>query len=667
MWRRLLHVLKIRGFDEGANLLNILCGERVWNLPKWLCLILGVLVLGCLPSDPVQESEKQIDSEVRPEGMGKKTSAPLIIDPAILENRRFGESPMLAERVRKGELPPVSERLPDNPLVVVPMEEIGRYGGTINRALTGDIVQTPGVSKTLNENLMGYERPLPKSILYNLAESHVFQDGGKTAVFKIRKGIKWSDGVPFTVDDILFWYHDMTVNSDARSNPLFPSSWLVEGKLIEMEKVDDYTLRCRSHKPLGRILDILCSDWIAFPKHILADSHPKYNPAADYESLRDSTTTAQMLFNPRFPRISAWMPVEWTRGRRLVYERNPYYFKVDSAGNQLPYADRLVFNIIQDIQVILLKFMNGEIDLLGRYAQISMFPTLKAEERNGKFKIRLGTPVPVSQFRINWDAPRPELRRAFRDKRVRMALSYAMNREEIREILYHGLLEPASHSFGPSSRYYSKEATQRYAQYDPEKARRLLDEAGLVDSDGDGIRELDDGSPFVFTVDVIPGMGVDVCQLVADYWRAVGIDANLNIALRDIVFPKWSNGEFEIFWWWSWSDDSIAKREQWGIVGPNQPVWHRNAATEGPDWLHEATRLIEEVGTTVDTAVVRKNMIRIRDLHAEHMPLLIPGFAYHVWGASTRLGNVPAESTTADGYRGWSRPIFHEQLYIRSQ
>ena len=335
--------------------------------------------------------------------------------------------------------------------------------------------------------------------------------------------------MPFTVDDILFWYYDMTVNSDARSNPLFPSSWLVEGKPIEMEKVDDHTLRFRSHKPLGRILDILCSDWIAFPKHILADSHPQYNPAADYESLRDSTTTAQMLFNPRFPRISAWAPVEWTRGQRLVYERNPYYFKVDSAGNQLPYADRLVFNVIQDIQVILLKFMNGEIDLLGRYAQISMFPTLKAEERNGKFKIRLGTPVPVSQFRINWDAPRPELRRAFRDKRVRVALSYAMNREEIGEILYHGLLEPASHSFGPSSRYYSKEAAQKYAQYDPEKARRLLDEAGLVDSDGDGIRELDNGSPFVFTVDVIPGMGVDVCQLVADYWRAVGIAANLNI------------------------------------------------------------------------------------------------------------------------------------------
>ncbi len=629
---------------------------------SFLCLFVFCF-LGCLAPDPIYESLGTADTETQVKHQG--TSAPLTLDASILKARTFGEAPMLAEKVKRGELSPVSERLPDNPLVIVPLDEIGQYGGTIKRALTGDIVQTPGVSKTLNENLMGYERPLPNRILYNLAESHEFQENGKIAIFKIRKGIKWSDGVPFTVDDILFWYEDMTLNDDARSSPLFPDAWLVEGKPIHMEKVDDYTLRFRSHKPLGRILDILCSDWIALPKHVYASYHPKYNSRATYEALRDSTTTAQILFKPHVPRLSAWVPVEWIRGQRLIYERNPYYFKVDSAGNQLPYADRLVFNVIQDPQVILLRFMNGELDLLGRYAQINMFSTLKAEERNGKFKIRLGTPVPVSTFRINWDAPRVELRKAFRDKRVRVALSLAMNREEVSQILYHGLLEPAGHSFGPSSRYYSAEAAQKHAQYDPEKARRLLDEAGYVDANGDGVRELGDGEPFRITIDVIPGMGVDVCQLVGDYWRNVGIDVNLNIALRDILFPRWNSGEFEIFWWWGWSDDAVVNRGDWGITGPNQPGWHRNAEKEGPEWLFEATRLLEEVGTTVDTVKVRENMTRIRDIYAESVALIIPGFAYHVWGASTRLGNVPEESTTADGYRGWSRPVFHEQLYIK--
>lgn len=629
-------------------------------------LVMSLCVWGCLAPDPVLESLGQADSKLEKEYTAQVTSAPLVLDASVLKNRTFGEAPLFAEKVKRGDLPPVSERLPDNPLVVVPLDEIGQYGGTINRALTGDIVQTPGVSKTLGENLMGYERPLPKSILYNLAESHEFLDGGKVALFKIRKGIKWSDGVPFTVDDILFWYLDMTVNDDARSNPLFPSAWLVEGKSIEMEKVDDYTLRFRSHKPLGRIFTVLSTDMIAYPKHVYAQYHPKYNPKATYQALRDSTTRAQTLFKPGIPSLSAWVPVEWTRGQRLVYERNPYYFKVDSAGNQLPYADRLVFNVIQDPQVILLRFINGELDLLGRYAQINMFSTLKTEERHGKFKIRLGTPVPVSTFRLNWDTPRVALRQAFRDKRVRVALSHAINREELSQILYHGLLEPASHSFGPASLYYDQKASQTYAQYAPEKSRKLLDEAGYVDGDGDGIRELQDGSPFVVTIDVIPSMGVDICQLVSDHWRAVGVDVHLNIALRDILFPKWSSGTFEVFWWWGWSSDPVVNRQDWGIMGPNQPVWHRNADKEGPEWLLEATRLLDEVGTTVDTAKVRANMDRVRDLHAENTPLIIPGFAYHVWGASTRLGNVPEESTTADGYRGWSRPIYHEQLYIKA-
>ena len=128
------------------------------------------------------------------------------LDPAILAQRAFKEAPMLAERVGRGELPPVSERLPENPLVVVPLKEIGQYGGTLRRALTGDVVQQVGINKTLSDNLMGHERPLANSIQLNLAESYRFLDADKTAIFKIRKGVKWSDGVPFTVDDILFYY-----------------------------------------------------------------------------------------------------------------------------------------------------------------------------------------------------------------------------------------------------------------------------------------------------------------------------------------------------------------------------------------------------------------------------------------------------------------------------
>jgi len=317
--------------------------------------------------------------------------------------------------------------------VVVPLDTIGVYGGTLRRALTGDIVQTAGVNKTLSENLMGLERPLPNSIELNLAEHYAFEDEGRVAIFRIRKGIKWSDGHPFTVDDILFWYHDMEMNDDARDAPLPSSVWLVDGQPIGMEKVDDHTLKVFSSLPLGRVLNAFCLDNVAYAKHVFSQYHPKYNKEATYEAFRDSTTSAQLIMKPGVPRLSAWVPVEWVRGQRIVYARNPYYWKVDSAGNQLPYADRLVFNVIQDPQVILLKFVNGEIDLFGRYAQIDMFPTLQSEERKGKFHLRITGPERGPAFYLNWDTPKPALREAFRNLQVRKVLSYAVNREEINQ------------------------------------------------------------------------------------------------------------------------------------------------------------------------------------------------------------------------------------------
>lgn len=636
-------------------------------LPRVLarCLILlpvCSVLFSCLPSDP---RSVDVSTSVEQQLVNQVSSAPKALDPDVLLRRDFHEAPMLASRVSQGALPPVGARLPENPLVIVPLDEIGQYGGEIRRALTGDIVQTPGVSKTLGENLMGYERPLPKRLLYNLAESHTYQDSGRAAVFKIRAGTRWSDGVPFTVDDILFWYQDMTLDSDARWNVALPSALLVDGEPLVAEKVDDHSIRFRGRKPLGRILQTMASDLVAMPKHYFSKYHPRYNPITTYEACRDSVSRAMVLYRPGTPVLSAWMPVEWSRGQRLVFERNPYYWKVDSAGNQLPYADRLIFNIIQDQQVILLKFVNGELDLLGRYSQTDMYPTLKAEERKGKITIRLGTPAPKSQFRLNWDAPRKVLRDAIRDRRVRLALSFALNRQEISEIVFHSLLEPASHSFGPASDFYSKEAGQKYAIYDPERSADLLDEAGYRDSDGDGVREFLDGTPFSVTMDVTPGIGVDVCQLAIDYWRDIGIRVHMNVALRDIIFPKWDNGEFEFFWWGGWSDDPVARPNDWGIIGDFNPTWHRNAATEGPNWLREATDLILETHNTLDQSKLSENMARVRDLHAENVPLLITGFAYHVWGSNNRLGNVPIHGMTSDGHRGWSRPVFHEQLYVK--
>jgi peptide/nickel transport system substrate-binding protein len=639
-------------------------------LPTILLLILTLVLFGCLASDPDLKPFSETEKEEKITQREIKTSAPLKIDPAILANRTFNEPPMLAAKVKAGELPPVSERLPENPLVVFPLEKIGTYGGTIRRALTSDIAQTQGPVKAFNDNLMGYERPYPpKSIQLNMADSFELSDDGKTAIVRIRKGVKWSDGVPLKVDDILFWYYDMAFNDSARSTPPIPPPyWQVDGKPIKLEKIDDQTLKISSPKPLGRVRRALSHEDIAYPKHILARHHPKYNPDANYKDFRDLTTSAQLVMRPGLPRLSAWVPVEWVPGQRIVYERNPYYWKIDSEGNQLPYADRYTFEIIQDPKVLLLNFINNELDLFGRYFQMDMYPTLRSEEQKGRFNLRISGPISGPTFYLNWDAPNPTLREAFRNKNVRVALSHAINREEIKEIVYYGLFIPSGYSFGPPNPYYSKEAHMKYSAYDPEKSRALLEEAGYRDTNGDGFREFKDGTRFEMNINVTSTqkIGVDVCELVSEHWGAIGIKANLNPMLRELISARWLSGDFDIHHWLqAGHTDPLGQMFMWVISSPNTPYWHRNALREGPDWLHEATRHVERVLTTVDPAKVREYMTGLRDLHTDNIPVIVAGSTYFVWGAHTRLGNVPWTSTHAYVYRGWGRSLYNEQIYIK--
>jgi len=634
-----------------------------------LFLFCGLFLYGCIKSDPPENSDRPKASASAPREYRQLTRAPLEIDPTILATRSFGEAPMLAKLVARGELPPVSERLPENPLVVVPVEEIGTYGGTIRRALTDDTVQETEITKTLNENLLGYERPVARSIQLNLAESYQFFEDGKTAVFRIRKGIRWSDGIPFTVDDILFWYYDMVFDKNAMTEPFPPSEWLADGKPIKLEKVDDLTLKITSPKPLGRVLNSLCHDDLAQPKHIWAKYHPRYNAQATYDDFkkRTSVTVGKLVMEPGVPRLSAWVPVEWVRGQKVVYERNPYYWKVDSAGNQLPYADRLLFSIVPESQMILLKFTNGEIDLFGENFKAEMVAAAKAEEKRGRFQLRQSGPVRGPTLYLNWDSRSPALQRAFREKNVRIALSHAISREEIGRIAYNGLLVPSGYSFGPGSPYYSAEAARKYSSYDPQKSRVLLDASGYIDSDGDGTRELKDGSPFEVIIDVINNSGLlDICELVADHWKEIGIRVHLNPGKEEIIFPRRLNGEFDIFATLQrGAADPLDAPHHWVIWSPNQPFWHRNASKESPKWLREATAQMKRAFFSVDPKVRREAMVQVRDLHTENIPAIVIGFAYKFWGAHTRLGNVPVESSVENNFRGWPRPIFHEQIFIK--
>ncbi|MBS10308.1 MAG: hypothetical protein CME19_01730 [Gemmatimonadetes bacterium] len=630
-----------------------------------LRIILCLGLAACLPSDPGHGPAESAPKQNDDPAIVFTNTSPETLLADVLTDRRFGEAPSLAERVSKGTLPRVGERLPDSPLVMRPLREIGQYGGSIRRALTGDIVQTAGVSKTIGENLMSYERPLPTELIYSLAESHEFLDEGRVALFKIRKGIKWSDGHSFTIDDILFWYYDLQLDEEARDSAVPPTVWVVDGEPIKMERVDDTTLRIESPRPLGRVLYAFSTNEIALAKHFFKKWHPRYNPESDYQTWRDSTTTAQRLYRPGTPMLGPWVPSEWERGQRLVFERNPYYWKVDTAGNQLPYIDQLVFTVIQDAQVIMLKFMNGELDLLARYSNIEMLETLKAHEHHGRYRIGLSGPDSGPAFYLNWDAEKTNLKEAFRDKRVRIALSHAINRVEVSEIVYGGWLEPSGYSIGRSNPYFDESDYKRYVAFDPELANRLLDEAGYPWPEGSPSRVFRDGTPFEMTID-ISGTGTsDVCELVKSHWEAVGIRVHLNISLRDMIWPRRVNGEFDIHHWgFEGPADPLNRLNDWAIMGDTVPFWHRNASREGPDWLKEATDLIMSTLTSIDSDQQREFMNRARRLHSENVPVIVVGSGYRPWGVNARLGNTPEKVLLSDVYRS-TRAFMHEQLYIK--
>lgn len=318
---------------------------------------------------------------------------------------------------------------------------------------------------------------------------------------------------------------------------------------------------------------------------------------------------------------------------------------------------------------MLLKFINGEIDLFGRGAGYNMYESLRNQEAKGNYRLRLSGPDSGPAFYLNWDTPKAPLRSAIRDLNVRIALSLAINREEIGEILYHGLLVPSGYAWLPSSPYFSEQAYKRFSKFAPDSANAILEQAGYVDSDGDGWREFKDGSRFEFTVDVSSANNTsDICELIADYWGGIGIKVYLFPALRDIIWPRRFNGGFDVHQWGlEGPDDPLGRLNDWAIAGPHTPFWHREAYRDTTAWLKEASRHLLLAQSAIDTSVRREHMDRAQELHVENVPVIVVGSIYRPWGTSTRLGNVPNDIIFAGAQGAWGRPVFHEQIFIKQK
>jgi len=469
----------------------------------------------------------------------------------------YVEPPYFADQVAAGRLPPVAERLPSPPSVAdMEGRSPGRYGGRLNLLM--------GRSKDVRQMVVyGYARLVRYDRSYEIVPDileRVDVEGGRVFTLHLREGHRWSDGAPFTSEDFRYWWEDVANNPKlAPAGP--PADLRIEGELPRVEIVDETTVRYSWSRPNPKFLPALAAArplYIYRPSHYLKPVHAGYADAAainerareagqrNWAALHNSLDNLYKNDNPALPSLQPWVNTTAPPAERFVFARNPYFHRVDPDGRQLPYIDEVAMQIA-DAKIIPAKTGTGESDLQARYLRFDNYTFLKQnEERNG-YRTYLWPIGKGSHMTLypNLNARDPVWRGLFRDVRFRRALSLAIDRNEINQVIYYGLALAAQNTVLPQSPLFREEYQKAWAQYDPAQANRLLDEIGLDTRDKDGVRLLPDGRPAEIIIETAGESTeqTDVLQLVRDSWRKIGIALHSRPSQREVLRNRIYSGE----------------------------------------------------------------------------------------------------------------------------
>jgi peptide/nickel transport system substrate-binding protein len=479
---------------------------------------------------------------------------------------QYKESPQLAALVEQGKLPAVDDRLPRRPYVV-PHEWVkqGKYGGRLRMAGTD-----PLSTRFVQESMYGHS-PLRwlkdgLEIGPGLAESWESSDDASEWTFHFREGLRWSDGEPWTTADIMYWWEDMVLNDEYPSSPP-DEARSGKGTTAELRAPNDTTLTIRFDAPAPLTADRVAMwvnrgigpDWMQ-PKHYMKQFHRKYNPEVGKDWMELHEQKKAFATNPGCPTMTGWKLKAYREGQFSEWERNPYYWCVTKNGDQLPYIDGIRMAVVQNPEVFKLELQQGAVDYVhGGHTPLALSDVggLRRSRARSGLELRFwdsgsGT---GSIFYFNYDHEEPGLRKLFRDPRFRKAVSHAFNREQVRRAVYFNTGELTTGTMSPKAIEYkvNDQGARVYAswrdsalEYNPEMARRMLDELGVRDTDGDGWREMPDGSKLIIRVEwyaEAPTEHIRKNKFLEGDLQAVGLDVRLNAIPLAVYDDDWQLGK----------------------------------------------------------------------------------------------------------------------------
>ena len=491
-----------------------------------------------------------------------------------------------------GELPPLADRLPEDPLVMVPYDSIGQYGGTLDVLSNATEAGTSDFLSVRHVNLVRYSDDL-QTIVPNIAKSWEWNDDFTQLTFTLRAGHKWSDGAPFTSADVKFWHDNLMLDTNIFEKP--KDYVTVGGETMTVDTPDDVTVVFNLPAPKPGLLAHFATHYAQGfqPKHFLGQFHPAVNADADafaqslgfengYDAIKAyygnsdwTDTPSPMLSRPDLvdglpkathPTLESHIYVnDTTEGRRLV--ANPYFHQVDPTGQQLPYIGEQDEVYINDNEVRILKLVNNEVDYKSQSLQLASAPILLENQEKGGYNIYLRPEITMGAFGFNVTHEDPEKRKVFGDLRFREAMSIAINRDELNEVGFFGQGTPKQYvGFSPLPEFADPSWESYKTEFDPDTANALLDEIGMADTDGDGIRELPNGEKLVLNLNFsTQGIAGQTVELVAQFWKDVGIDSVVKEVTPDEYRSAQSSNKLDVSMW--------RKGQPLAIVLGNNELW----------------------------------------------------------------------------------------------